>query len=476
MKLDNHKQKLTITMGPASSNLEIMKQIIGAGATVIRANFSHGSIEEQKQKFEIAKQAAKELGVNISLMLDTKGPEIRVGQMRDGAVEIKQSQELKILTTPEAFATIIGNEKQVTVPYDMSKDLKVGDKVLFDDGKLTSTVTEVHPGEIKVVTANTHILKTNKRINLPNVDFSLPFMSEKDINDVIFGAEYGVDYVAASFVNSAKNVVELRKLLNSHGGNNIQIISKIESQFAINNIDEIIEASDGIMIARGDLGLEIPYYEVPYWQTQIIAKCRQVNKVVIVATQMLDSLENNPQPTRAEVSDVYWATNSGADSTMLSNETAAGKYPVRAVEVMRTINLKAENDFYNSVKYSQNIEYLLANLDKSAKDASLIEEIVKATAGGAYKYAIIVTNNPQILQKLSNFRLNTLFIGVIDNDEKATKFGLTSGVKIPYNTADLFKKISVSTEKITEIIDKLDLNQGDEFLFVHEGKIELKKV
>ncbi|MCT4469352.1 pyruvate kinase [Mycoplasma sp. HS2188] len=475
MKLDNHKEKLTITSGPAVFSLEMMKNVINAGATVIRANFSHGNIEEQKAKFDLARQAAKEIGVNVSLLLDTKGPEVRVGKMKNGAVAIAQGKELKILTTPEAYQNLEGDDNQVSVPYDMSADLKVGDKVLFDDGKLTSTVTKVVPGEVTVVTANAHVLKTNKRINLPNVDFSLPFLSEKDINDVKFGAQYGVDYIAASFVNSAKNVNDLRQLLNDNGGEKIQIISKIESQIGINNIDEIIEASDGIMIARGDLGLEIPYYEVPYWQQQIIDKCRSVGKVVIVATQMLDSLENNPQPTRAEVSDVYWATSYGADSTMLSNETAAGKYPVRAVEVMRTINQRAENDYYASSAYSKWIDELLNKLDKDNEQNILISKIVKAVQNGDYKYTVIVTKDESILSKLSQFRLNTVFIGVIADEKAQTAFGATSGVKIPYDAADLYKQISNDESKITEVEKLLEFDKDDKYVLVLENELKYKK-
>ncbi|QBF34561.1 pyruvate kinase [Mycoplasmopsis phocirhinis] len=475
MKLDNHKEKLTITVGPSITTLEMMKNVIKAGATVIRANFSHGSIEEQRIKFDLARQAAHDLGVNISLLLDTKGPEIRVGKIKNGAVLIEQNQELKIISTPQAYQNLEGNQNQVSVAYDMSVDLKVGDKVLFDDGKLSSNVTQINPGEIIVKTLNSHILKTNKRINLPNVDFSLPFLSDKDINDIKFGIEYGVDFIAASFVNSAKNVNELRELLNNNGGEQIQIISKIESQIAINNIDEIIEASDGIMIARGDLGLEIPYYEVPYWQQQIIDKCRQIGKIVIVATQMLDSLENNPQPTRAEVSDVYWATSYGADSTMLSNETAAGKYPVRAVEVMRTINQQAENDYYASSFYTNWVNYLLNKLDMDNEQNILISKIVKAVQNGDYKYTFVVTKNPILLNKLSQFRLNTVFIGILPNDKMQYGFGATSGVKIVFNSAKWYKQIINDETKISELEQMVEFQKDDKYALVLENELKYKK-
>ncbi|TQC54157.1 pyruvate kinase [Mycoplasmopsis mucosicanis] len=475
MKIDNHKIKLTTTLGPVSSSVEMIKELVKTGATTIRVNFSHGSVDEQVLKFDAARQAAKELNTNISLLLDTKGPEIRVGKMRDGAVAFAQNQSFKILTTPEAFATVIGDEKQVCVPYDMSKDLKVGDKVLFDDGKLTTTVTNVIPGEITVLTANAHTLKTNKRINLPNVEFSLPFLDAKDITDVTFGAKYGVDYIAASFVNSAKNVKELRDLLDKNGGKNIQIISKIESQMGINNIDEIIEASDGIMIARGDLGLEIPYWEVPYWEIQIVKKCRALGKIVVVATQMLDSLENNPQPTRAEVSDVYWATSLGADSTMLSNETAAGKYPIRAVEVMRTINKKAEYDYFNTEEYNTNINSLISQFVVDGDQAVLIKNIIKTTQNGDYKYCFVVTDDAELLHKLSRFRVDTMFIGIINNEQKTTSFGLNSGIKIAPKSVELFSKLENNAQN-TEILEELvEFNPGDNYLIVINNEIKHKK-
>lgn len=305
MKLIDKRSKLIGTIGPASDKKEVLKSLIINGMTTIRANFSHGDKEEQLSKFKLAREIEKELNVPISIMLDTKGPEIRVGQMKDGAQLIKANTEVIVYTTDADYKTKKGSSSEVTVSYEMDKDLKKGDKVLFDDGKLVTIVTSVSEGSIVVKTVNAHLLKSNKRINLPGVEFSLPFLSQKDKDDIKFGIENGIDYIAASFVNSAANVNELKEVVKAANGKGIQIISKIESDIAIQRIDEIIEASDGIMIARGDLGLEIPYYEVPFNQKKIIRKCRKLGKTVIVATQMLDSMEKSPQPTRAEVTDVY---------------------------------------------------------------------------------------------------------------------------------------------------------------------------
>jgi pyruvate kinase len=305
MHFIDKRSKLIGTIGPASETYDVLKELIVNGMTTIRANFSHGDREEQLEKFVLARKIEKELNIPISILLDTKGPEIRVGKMKDGAQLIKSNTEIVVYTTSADYGNKVGTASEITVSYEMDRDVKKGDKVLFDDGKLVTFVTSVSKGSIVVKTINTHLLKTNKRINLPGIEFSLPFLSEKDKEDIKFGIKNGIDYIAASFVNSAANVKELREVANSVNGSKVQIISKIESNVAIQRIDEIIEASDGIMIARGDLGLEIPYFEVPYNQKKIIRKCRKLGKTVIVATQMLDSMEKSPQPTRAEVTDVY---------------------------------------------------------------------------------------------------------------------------------------------------------------------------
>nr|WP_307926227.1 pyruvate kinase [Mycoplasmopsis bovis] len=326
-----------------------MRSLIEAGATCIRVNFSHGSHEEHLNKFKIAKKISEDMHLPVSLILDTKGPEIRVGKIKGGAQFIPANSEIKIHTTESKYKELEGDAKELSVSYDMSKDLKDGDFVLFDDGKLSAVVTKVSKGIVFVKTLNSHNLKTNKRINLPGVDFSLPFLSEKDINDVKFGISQGVNYIVLLHsLIQLRMFSDLRKLLHDNNAKHIQIISKIESHLGIDNIDEIIAASDGIMVARGDLGLEIPYYDVPYFEKLMIRKCREAGKPVIIATQMLDSMETNPHPTRAEVTDVYYAIELGSDATMLSGETASGAHPLEAVITMSNINKRAENEFYDN--------------------------------------------------------------------------------------------------------------------------------
>jgi hypothetical protein len=413
MKFNELRTKIVATIGPSSDNYDTMKSLIEAGVTTIRANFSHGGPETHVNKFEIARQISKELNIPISLMLDTKGPEIRVGKMENDGVTIPANHILKIKTDENSYKNFLGTQDQITVSYRMDNDLKIGDKVLIDDGKLVTTVKDVKKFEITVETVNEHFLKTNKRINIPGVNFSLPFLSQKDIDDIIWGAKYKVDYIAASFVNSAKNVKEIRDILNANGGENIQIISKIESKMAINNIDEIIEASDGIMVARGDLGLEIPYYDVPYYEKKIIRKCRLVGKEVIVATQMLDSMENNPIPTRAEVTDVYYAVELGADSTMLSGESASGKYPVEAVKVMSKIAKRAEKEYYNELFYGKQIEKV-ANHPTSRM--LIAYEVAKILQSGEYKFAIILSHTGKLLKEVAKYRPNAFIVGVVSDN------------------------------------------------------------
>lgn len=465
MHFIDKRSKLIGTIGPSSESYEVLKELVIAGLTTIRANFSHGDYEEQKVKFDNAKKVQKELNVPISILLDTKGPEIRVGKMKDGAQLIKQGTELIIYTKDEDFKSKLGTDKEVTVSYRMDKDVKKGDKVLFDDGKLVSEVLSVQDGVISVITKNQHLLKTNKRINLPGVEFSLPFLAEKDINDVKFGIEQGVDYVAASFVNSANNVNQLREILNSNGGEKIKIISKIESEVAIKNIDEIIEASDGVMIARGDLGLEIPYYEVPYNQKKIIRKCRTAGKPVIVATQMLDSMEKTPQPTRAEVTDVYWATELGADSTMLSGETASGDFPVESVKVMSTINARAEREFYNKLYYPVQLEEVYKNAPKDSR-TEIAYNIAKKASKGEYKYIIVRSTTGELLNEIAKYRPNAAIIGLVNDEEMIGKFGITNSVFVSLDSKKLFADVKNDFSKGKEALKPFYPKSGDKFLVV----------
>ena len=306
-----------------------------------RFNMSHGDFSFYRK---VAQNVRKIKNHKVSLMADTKGPEIRVYELKkpllikNGSVVTILTKSLKVMNKANTFCVYDSTKK-----YNMAKDLKKGNRIAVDDGKLyLKTISvDVNKGVVKAKALNTHTIMSNKRINLPDSSYSLPFLSKRDINDLKNSAKLGVQYVALSFVCNAKNIKDARKVLVKAGGRKIKIFAKIETQAALNNLASIIKEADGIMIARGDLALETPYYNVPYWQAKIVGMCKKAHKPVVVCTQMLDSLERNVQPTRAEVTDVYYAASIGADWTMLSGETAGGNDPVNAVKTMQTIIIAA---------------------------------------------------------------------------------------------------------------------------------------
>ncbi|VEU70129.1 pyruvate kinase [Mycoplasmopsis glycophila] len=471
MKITDKRTKLVATIGPSSDNYDMLKALVENGVTCIRANFSHGSHEEQGNKFNLGKRVSQELKIPVSLLLDTKGPEIRVGKMKDGAQVVNAGSEVLIHTTAEAFQNLEGTSTEISVAYDMAQDLVVGNQVLLDDGKLSTVVTEVGKGYVKVRAENTHKLKTNKRINLPGVDFTLPFLAEKDIEDVKFGIKEGINYVAASFVNSARNVKELRKLLDDNGGKHVQIISKIESHLGCLNIEEIIEASDGIMVARGDLGLEIPYYDVPYYQKKMIRKCREAGKPVIVATQMLDSMENSPHPTRAEVTDVYYAVELGADSTMLSGESANGNFPLESVKTMTAISKRAEKEFYSRNYYPIQLEKVWENSNQSDKRTKIAYEIARKAIDGEYKYVVVLSRTGELLKQVAKFRPNTTIIGVVNDPKMVKGFGIYSSVFTSLDSEALFPIVKADHAKAIESLAPYGIQKGDRFLVVENEKM-----
>ena len=333
------KTKMICTIGPASDNEEILRQIIEAGMNASRHNFSHGDHEEHRGRIEKVRRLAKELNKQIAIVLDTKGPEIRTGKFEPNKVELQIGTEFTIY----AGGDVIGDTTKCSVTYTgLANDVKPGDTILIDDGLVGLTVKEVEGNAVKCIVNNTGLVGTHKGVNVPGVSIKLPALTEKDEADLKFGCEMGVSAVAASFIRKAEDVLAIRKLLNEIGGENILIISKIENQEGVDNIDSILEVSDGIMVARGDLGVEIPIENVPAVQKMIIQKCNEAGKPVVTATQMLDSMMRNPRPTRAEVSDVANAIYDGTDAIMLSGESANGTYPVESVKTMAKIAETAE--------------------------------------------------------------------------------------------------------------------------------------
>lgn len=385
------KTKIVCTIGPKTESKEMLAKLLNAGMNVMRLNFSHGDFAEHGQRIINLRAILKETGQKAAILLDTKGPEIRTMKLENGNDVSLSAGQTFTFTTDQ---TVIGNKERVAVTYSgFANDLSIGNTILVDDGLLGMEVTNITENTVVCKVLNNGDLGENKGVNLPGVSIALPALAEKDKGDLIFGCEQGVDFIAASFIRKRSDVLEIREHLKLHGGEHIQIISKIENQEGLNNFDEILEASDGIMVARGDLGVEIPVEEVIFAQKMMIEKCNRARKVVITATQMLDSMIKNPRPTRAEAGDVANAIIDGTDAVMLSGESAKGKYPLEAVTIMATICDRTDRVMpsrIDSANDSRKLRITEAVCRGAVETAEKLEAqlIVVATEGGKSAKAI----------------------------------------------------------------------------------------
>ena len=446
------KTKIVATIGPSSESEERLKELFLQGLNVCRLNFSHGSHEEHKVRIDAIKKVRSELDLPIAIMLDTKGPEIRLGNFVDGTIELEQD-DIFTLTTRD----ILGDNSIVSISYKgLPGDVKVGGRILVDDGLVELKVLEIIDGtDIKCVAINRGTLKNHKGLNVPNVTINLPAVTEKDISDIIFGIENGVDFIAVSFVRTANDVNTIRKILEDNGGQNIDIISKIESQEGVDNIDEILQISDGIMVARGDLGVEVQTEEIPLIQKMLIRKCNMVGKPVITATQMLDSMMRNPRPTRAEVTDVANAILDGSSAIMLSGETAAGKYPVESVKMMYSIALITEE----SLDYPELLKSRTAMNQVSTTNA--ISKATCTTAQDLSASAIITATSSGYTSKaISKFRPKAPIIAVTTTEEVRRKLALEWGV-YPILTSQSYSTDDVIDNSVDAAIKHGYANEGD---------------
>lgn len=415
------KTKIICTIGPASSDRQTLKALMQAGMNVARLNFSHGTHAEHLEKINLIKEVRRELGLHVAIMLDTKGPEIRTGNFEKGEVSLRQGQEFT-LTTRE----VAGNETICSVSYkELPSDVKAGDRILIDDGLIALTVKKIKDHDIVCRVDNPGVVKNHKGINVPGVKINLPAVTEQDIEDIRFGVENEIDLLAASFIRKKEDVEDVRAALESCGGEDVFVISKIENKEGVENIAEIIEASDGIMVARGDLGVEIPVEEVPIIQKRVIRRCNFEGKVVVTATQMLDSMIRNPRPTRAEVTDVANAILDGTDVIMLSGETASGKYPVEAVETMVEIARTAENAL-NYDEIVRERSYL--------RDYGITNAIAHATctsAHGLKATAILApTSSGRTAFAVAKFKPKTPIIAFTDQIATARKLSICWGTSV----------------------------------------------
>lgn len=334
------KTKIVCTMGPACDDDDKLREMMLAGMNVARFNFSHGSHDEHRERVARVRRISEEIGKPIAILLDTKGPEVRTGVLENGEKVHFETGDKTIITTDDG---VVGNHERFSLDFkNLPNELKPGDRVLIDDGLLEFDVDKIEGTDIYCTLANSGDLGERKGVNIPGVDISLPAVTERDREDIIFGCELGIDAIAASFIRDGKGVEEIRQICKEHGRDKVSIYPKIECALGIENFDDILEHSSGIMVARGDLGIEIPPEKVPHAQKEMIRKCNEAYKPVITATQMLDSMIRNPRPTRAEVNDVANAIMDGTDCVMLSGESAAGKYPVEAVKMMASICRETE--------------------------------------------------------------------------------------------------------------------------------------
>jgi len=445
------KTKIVCTIGPVTESVETLKELLNRGMNVMRLNFSHGDYEEHGTRIKNFRQAMSETGKRAGLLLDTKGPEIRTMSLEDGKdVSIKAGQKFTFTTDQ----SVVGNSERVAVTYpDFAKDLKVGDMILVDDGLIELDVTEIKGNEVICIARNNGELGQKKGINLPNVSVNLPALSEKDIEDLKFGCKNNIDFVAASFIRKADDVREVRRILHENGGDRIQIISKIESQEGLDNFDEILEESDGIMVARGDLGVEIPVEDVPCAQKMMIKKCNRAGKPVITATQMLDSMIKNPRPTRAEANDVANAIIDGTDAIMLSGETAKGKYPLEAVEVMDKIARKVDPTIVPFF-----VKHVTAKNDITsavAEGSADISERLNA------KLIIVGTESGRAARDMRRYFPKADILAITNNEKTANQLILTRGV-IPYvdatpKTLEEFFILGEAVAKKLNLVEKGDI-------------------
>ncbi len=425
------RTKIICTLGPASDNEDVLRDMMLGGMNLARLNFSHGTHEDHKKRADLVKKIREELNLPIPLLLDTKGPEIRTGKFKDGQVILEENDEFMLVNKD-----IIGDETKCTITYkELYKDVSKGSKILINDGLVELEVTEIKNKDICCRVLNGGAVGNHKGINVPGAEINLPALTKQDIDDIKFGIENDFDIIAASFVRKASDVVEIRKVLEKNGGKDILIIAKIENREGIKNFNDILKVSDGIMVARGDLGVEIPVEEVPIVQKNIIEKCYQAGKPVITATQMLDSMIRNPRPTRAEASDVANAIFDGTSCVMLSGETAAGKYPLETIEVMARIAEKAER----SMDYWKRFTAARSEFNSSVTNA--ISHATCTTALDLKASAIItVTQSGHTARMIARFRPACPIIATTANPKVQRQLNLSWGV-LPYlvgiaNTTD----------------------------------------
>ena len=446
------KTKIVCTLGPSTDKEGVLREMIQAGMNVARFNFSHGTHAEHKARLDTLKALREELDAPVAAMLDTKGPEIRLKDFANGSVRLTAGQEFTLTTTE-----VEGDVHRCSITYaDLPNDVKAEDTILLDDGLVRLTVLETEGTEIRCRVENDGVMKNHKGVNVPGVRLSMPYMSQRDREDLLFGVEQGFDYVAASFVRSAADIRELRSLLDKAGAR-IRIIAKIENQEGVSNLPEILDAADGIMVARGDMGVEIDFTEIPIIQKDMIAQCVACGKPVITATQMLDSMIENPRPTRAEITDVANAIYDGTSAIMLSGETAAGKYPVEAVKTMDAIARRTESDI-NHVKRMAQMSSGRTRLSVAAATAHAACTTAQEIGADAI---LTVSQSGTTARLVSRFHPGTPIVACLLDQRVRRQMALYWGVEpimMPYvNSTDELVSQAVECAEAAGLVSRGDL-------------------
>ncbi|MGI6123484.1 MAG: pyruvate kinase [Acetivibrionales bacterium] len=435
------KTKIICTVGPAVDDENILRKLIEEGMDVARLNFSHGSHEEHLKRIMAIKKIREEMGKPVALLLDTKGPEVRLGQFEDGWVELNTNEQF-ILTTEE----LLGNKEKVSITYkNLPEVVKKGDRILIDDGLVEMVVTDLTDTDIICTVMNGGVIKDKKGLNVPGVKLDMPYLSDKDIEDIKFAVKHGLDYIAASFTRTATDIIDIKTIIEENGGHNIQIIAKIENGEGVDNIDEILMASDGIMVARGDMGVEIDYNELPRIQKLLIKKAMVHGKKSITATQMLDSMISKPRPTRAEISDVANAIYDGTSAIMLSGETSIGKYPVASVKTMAKIAESTEASIHYKKRFHQmELTESISNVTNAISHATC------TTAHDLDASAILtLTVSGTTARMISKFRPACPIIGCTTDEKVWRQLNMSWGV-----TPVLFEEKQTSDELFEHAVEK----------------------
>jgi len=438
------KTKIICSIGPASCNYEVMREMVLAGMNVARINFSHATLEERQQVEETVKRVNEDLGTNVAIIYDTKGPDFRTGVMADGGIRLEEGNIIRIVKKD-----VLGTEESFTVNYkSVLKDINIGDCVLLEDGLMKLEVIDKEKDDLVCKILVGGLLKSKKGINVPGVNLNIEFLSNEDVNDIIYACRRDGDFLALSFVNSKDNILAVRKILEEHNSN-MKIISKIESGVALLNLDEIIEYSDGIMVARGDLGVEIPCEQIPIVQKQIIKKCREQGKACIVATEMLASMYTSSRPTRAEVTDIANAVLDGCDAVMLSGETTVGKYPIDAVRYMARICENTE----------EHIDYDLDRREAHCDiTGAIAHSVVEVSNSLRAKLIVTATMSGYTARKISNLKPRCLVLATCPNEKVAKSLALSWGVytKITKEYATTDEVINDAKEKAKDFMELLN--------------------